>query len=327
MNVKWMRERWWIFVLVGGYLLSGLYIVRGNEQGIVRRFGRLQQTPLGPGLHYALPWPFSRVDRVNRNELRTLGVGLTVAEEAQLTSFDAAAGQFRGGEFLTGDKNVLLLSAQVQYRVTDAAAYLYRVESPERLLKMLTEAEVTSLVSRSGVDYVHPLGLNALRGDLSRRLQEEAEEQGLGISVEDVVLSDVRPPGPVKQAFLDVSNARAERSRLVSEAQTVAERLQVESTAAAQKIMDEAAIERQSRVAIARSESERFLALLAQIPKENGVERRAALGRMYLECVGDLLPTLKGRILTEGDRPLDLSIWNGSDGSDEALEGARSTVR
>lgn len=55
------RRSLWVGLLVGVYLLSGLYIVRGNEQGIVRRFGRMQPGSVGPGLHYSLPWPCSKV--------------------------------------------------------------------------------------------------------------------------------------------------------------------------------------------------------------------------------------------------------------------------
>jgi len=317
MTTKRKKRGWPVFVvLLGGYLLSGLYIVRGNEQGIVRRCGRMQRGTVGPGLHYDLPWPFAKVDRVNRNEIRTLMVGLSVAEETTLASFDAAIAKFRQGEFLTGDKNVLLLAAQIQYRIVDPPCYLFSTENPERLLRNLAESAVTSIVSRSGVDYVHPLGLNELRASLTVRLQELASERNLGVEIEDVALSDVRPPALVKQSFLDVSNARAERARLVSEAQTVADRMLVQAGADAQKIRDEAAVERQTRIAIAHGESERFLALQRQIPGTDGAgqgsARRDAMEQMYLQTLGEMIPALKGRIFADGERPIDLSIWDRS---------------
>lgn len=314
-----MKQKWvWFLALGGAYLLTGFTVIRGNEQGVLRRFGRVQTSLLGPGLHYSLPWPFSRVNKVNRNEIRSVTVGVSLGEEATLTSFDAATARYRQGEFLTGDKNVLLLAGQVQYRVSDPINYLFSTESTERLLANLVEREVTSIVSRSGVDYVHPLGLNELRGNLSHRVQAEATSRQLGLEIEDVVLTDVRPPSLVKQAFLDVSNARAERSRLVSEAQTNAERLQVQSEAQSRKIQDEAAVERQTRIAIAHGESERFLKLIEQISApESGADdatvrrgRMDTFQRLYLQAMGEILPRLKGRIFTEGDRPIDLSIWN-----------------
>lgn len=312
-------------LLLGIYLLTGLYIVRGNEQGIVRRFGRMLPGSAGPGLHYDLPWPLSKVDRVNRNEIRTLTIGLTISEEATLTSFDSATNQYRRGEFLTGDKNVLLLAALVQYRVIDPVQYLFFTESPERLLGNLAESAVTSIVSRSGVDYVHPLGLNELRANLTIRLQDLAAERKLGVEIEDVALSDVRPPPLVKQAFLDVSNARAERSRLVSEAQTVADRLMVQATASAQQLRDEAAVERQTRIAIARGEAERFLSLQKNIPPASDPNRSAArsdaLQRLYLQALADLVPSLQGRIFAEGDRPIDLSIWDRSTEQSQSSSG------
>lgn len=298
--------------LLAIYVLSGLYIVRGNEHAVVRRFGRRLTALRGPGLHYDLPYPFSRIDRVNGKEIRSISLGLSLSEEAALTSFDSSAAAFRQGEFLTGDKNVLLLSAQIQYRIADPPVYLYAAESSERILKLLAETAVTDIVSRCGVDYVHPLGLNELRTALTFRMTTLAKERNLGVEIEDVTLGDVRPPALVKQAFLDVSNARAERARLVSEAHTVAERLTVQSTAAARKLRDEAAIERQSRISIAQAESARFTDMLKQIPSVADsvlkLSRQDAMQRLYLQAMSDIIPRMKSRILVDGERPIDLSI-------------------
>ena len=68
------------------YLLTGFYIIRGNEKGVVQRFGKVRMSPLATvdlidsGLHYDLPWPFSTVNRFNLYEVRTLTIRLAQSE-------------------------------------------------------------------------------------------------------------------------------------------------------------------------------------------------------------------------------------------------------
>ena len=73
------------FVLIGGLLLlawlsSGIYKVQPDEQGIVLRFGRWQQTAES-GLHYHLPYPIEtvllpRITQVNQLQLGSGASGL-----------------------------------------------------------------------------------------------------------------------------------------------------------------------------------------------------------------------------------------------------------
>ena len=66
--------------LLALYLASGFYVVRGNEQALVRRFGKADQALVTGGLHFDLPWPLARIERVNVHELRTLSIGVAAAE-------------------------------------------------------------------------------------------------------------------------------------------------------------------------------------------------------------------------------------------------------
>ena len=82
-------RRFWIIasVLLAGYLVTGFYVVRGNEKVAVHRFGRVVRTSegrvslAGSGLHYALPWPCSAIERINLNEVRTLSIGMAEIAE------------------------------------------------------------------------------------------------------------------------------------------------------------------------------------------------------------------------------------------------------
>lgn len=312
-----MRRSWFILALVAaGYIASGCYIVKGNEQALVRRFGRAQVRPVSSGLHFDLPWPFARISRVNLNEVRTISIRGASFGETMGNNYLQPGSTDRQSEFLTGDKNLLHLSVNVQYRVSDPRQFAFGCEAPERQLRCLVEALVTEAVGGSGVDYVHPLGLNELRNILTARARKLPEEHGLGLVVEDVAINDVRPPLLVKQAFLDVSNARAERERMLSEAQSQAERLLAQSQAEARRELDRAETERHKSVSEARGAADRYAALIDQMQRdarERGQPyaqiRQTALRREYLAALEEILPKLAGKVFVDGgDRPIDVTI-------------------
>ena len=87
-----------IGILFGAYLASGFYVVAADERAVVRRFGAVA-AQLGPGMHYALPWPVDRVDVVKTTSVMKVGVGFApTAGESEAPS---------GMELLTGDTNIL----------------------------------------------------------------------------------------------------------------------------------------------------------------------------------------------------------------------------
>src|SRR5258708_12999407 len=173
----------WGAVLLAAYLASGFYIVRGNEQAIVRRFGRADQALLAGGLHFDLPWPFVSLERVNRHELRTLTIGITTGEALEEAGFLRNINLDRQGEFLTGDKNIINIQASVHYAIATPHDYFFGCQAPDTGLKLLAESLVAEKVAQSSVDYIHPLGLKELQALLTQALREAVDRQAWGGAV------------------------------------------------------------------------------------------------------------------------------------------------
>lgn len=311
------RSLLWILCLAVVYLASGLFIVRGNEQALVRRFGRTRLPLAASGLHFDLPWPFTQIDRVNVNQVQTVSVGVAVPSEPidgagflQETFID------RQGEFLTGDKNVLNLAVSVQYRIADPYAYVCLGKAPEIGLKLLVEALVTDAVARSGVDYVHPLGLNELRGLLTRRAHDAADGQPWGIQVDDVTIAGAFPPVEVKASFLDVSNARAEKDRVIQQEQAQAEKRLAAARAEGRQRLDRAHAARQARVELAKGSADRFRTIVGEFHRDaestgqapEAVRRRTMM-RLFTSTMEQLLPRFAGKVLVDPHDPVDLTIF------------------
>lgn len=304
--------------------LTGFYVVSGNERGVVRRFGRMLTTEAGlpllrdSGWHYDLPWPLARVDRVNLNALRTLTIGVPEPTDVNPAQFLPPPGADEEVSFLTGDKNILHLQVAVQYRVSErhVAQWLFAAQNPEAILRGLTEGIAVDLIAQSGVDFVHPLGLGELREQLTARVRAEAEQQQLGIDVDEVSVNAVYPPLRVKSYFVDVSNARADRQKYVNAAQTYAQQREQAARAEHQQILDAADSRRNALVQSARAEAETFRQLIAQLETHGSrdsaayaASRRFALQRRYVETLEEILSRVRDKIVIDPRRPADVTIF------------------
>ncbi|MFN9268016.1 MAG: protease modulator HflK [Planctomycetaceae bacterium] len=322
----------WPLLLLGLWLCSGFYLIAANQQGVVRRFGRAQPAVVPSGLHFDLPWPCVRVDRVNVQELRTLTVGVAAVDSLDPSGFLRPSGLDRVGEFLTGDKNLLNLQVNLQYRVADPLPWLTGHEAPEVRLRLLAESRIAEVVGLCGVDYVHPLGLDELRQWLSRDLAREVAAAGLGVELEEATIAAVWPPIEVKAAFLDVSNARAERDKLIEQQRSLAEQQVTATRAKARQQLDQAQGERQRQIELAAGSADRFRALLAALDKQaasgntsRDTIRARAMQRLFLESLTTLWPRLGRTLVVETDQPLDLRLFPAA--TPPRSEGAEPAAR
>lgn len=307
----------WSLALVAAYIATGIYIVRGDEQALVRRFGKADPALAKGGLHIDLPWPLARVERINVHRLRTISVGIVALEPFDGAGFLRDAGLDRQAEFLTGDKNILNLQVNVHYMIADPHRYFFGCQAPETGLKLLAESLVTEKVAQCSVDYVHPLGLTELRALLVQSLREAAEREPWGLTVDDVTIAGVLPPVEVKAAFLDVSNARAERDRTISQELARAEKLKAAAEAGVRQLLDRAESERLARVEAARGSADRFVRIVDQFRDEAAAAgqtpadvRRATMQRLWTSALEELLPKLARQVLLDPDQPLDLFLVN-----------------
>jgi len=315
------------------YLASGLYVVRGNEKAAVRLFGRAARRPDGGlhleagGLHYAPPWPFSQIVRVNLNEIRTLSVGVNETEDVETGGFLRALETANQSQFLTGDQNILHLQINAQYHVSEQAAgdFLFRATAPEKQLEGIVASVATDLIAQSGVDFVQPLGQVELNGLLTTGVRRQAEAQHLGLEIDDVAINAVYPPILVKAYFLDVTNARADKVNFINAANAYAEQKHAASTADARRTLDEALGDRQQTVESARGRADSFARMIEQFreAQRSGAQsyvesRRIALDRYYLDTMGQVLRTVSAKVLLDSKEPADLTIFSRPEGTKPA---------
>ena len=209
---------WLVLGLVGLWLLSGIYIVNPDEEGVVLRFGKYERTE-GPGPHYALPAPIESVYKPQVTQVLRCEVGFR--STGQATTF--RQGELRSvpkeASMLTGDENIVNVQFSVQYKISDAVKYLFNISDPTNLVRNAAEAAMREVIGNSLIDSAITDGKLKIQSDATVLLQQVLDRYEAGIQVLAVQMQDVHPPQEVSDAFKDVASAREDKSRIINEAE------------------------------------------------------------------------------------------------------------
>ncbi len=271
------------------YLASGIFVVNPGEEAVVRRFGRITGRSVGEGLRYRLPWPIEQVDKVNVSEVRREGVGLRPPEHA------IGLHPPEEVQILTGDENIVSIKIVVQYRIKDAAAYLFKVDvDPNPLIRNAVKSALTALGGRDAVDDL----LTTRRPDLQRAVQTQAQKvldsYESGIQLVSVNLQEVYPPKEVAEAFRDVASAREEKAATINDAQGYMNSLVPQARGDAQRTLREAEGYKTAAINKAQGDAQRFTDVLAEY-RNNAAQHSTDVTRLryYLETMEKVLPKVK----------------------------------
>ena len=137
-----------IAILVVGWLLTGIYIVEPDEVGVVKRFGKMVYS-VGPGPHYHLPIPIERALTPQVTKVRRLEIGFRTVSVGPPARYKDVPGE---SLMLTGDENIVDIKFIVQYRIHDAAAYLFNVAQQEKAIRDAAEAAIRETSGKNKID-------------------------------------------------------------------------------------------------------------------------------------------------------------------------------
>lgn len=262
------------------YLMSGLYAIEPEQRGVVFRFGRILEDEALPGIHYRLPWPIDRVERLRTTEVRTLEVAFDEPKTLKGGASDA---------LLTGDENLVLSRLLVHYTVKEPARFLVSTAAPERLMERLAREVAIVHFARTGVDEALTTARHELQLTLRDDLQAALDSLNLGIRVSSLRISTIDPPSAVATAFKDVGSAREDRQKRVEEAKGERNRQLPEARGEAQRLRNEASAAAQEAIEHARGDAERFTSAWNEYRKARSITAH----REYLESVETVLSRVR----------------------------------
>jgi len=245
------------------WALSGFYQVDEAERGVVLQFGAFHEITM-PGLHWHIPYPIQRVEKVN---------------VAQVGSFTHST------RMLTADENIVTVDLRVQFRRADARAFLFNVRSPEETLGEVTETAIREVVGKSQLDFVLTEGRSEVASRTREIIQATLDSYGAGIEITSVNLEDSNFPSQVEAAVQDAIKAREDKERLALEAEAYANDVVPRARGNAARLLESAEAFQAQVIAEAEGETDRFLALLTEYQRAPGVTRQ----RLYFETMEQVL--------------------------------------
>jgi len=196
---------------------------------------------------------------------------------------------------LTGDLNVAVVEWTVQFRIKDPRQFLFDVRDVSKTFRDMSEAVMREVVGDHSVDEVITIGRDAIAIQAKEQLQRLCDRYGIGIDVQQLVLQNVNPPDAVKPAFNEVSQAIQEKERAINDAWADYNKAVPRAKGEAEQAVRSAEGYALERVNHAEGDARRFEAIYEEYRKAPVVTRQ----RMYLETMGQLLPTLGRKLILD----------------------------
>ena len=266
-----------ILVLVG--LLTSVYTVQTEEEGVVLRFGKYQSTQV-PGLHFKVPFFIDRVEKVAVERQMKQEFGFEQEQEKKM---------------VTGDLNAARVEWVVQYRVSQPREYLFNVRDADETLRDAAESVMREVVGDRTVDEVITIGRQEIEDENIKKLQQVVNKYRMGISIDQVQLMEVKPPRPVEESFDEVNRAEQERATAVNIANGEYNKKVPKAMGEAEQSVTRAEGYAVKRVNEAQGDAARFEALLKAYEEAPEVTRR----RMHLETMQKVMPVLERKIIMD----------------------------
>ncbi|MDR6583013.1 membrane protease subunit HflK [Herbaspirillum frisingense] len=253
------------------WLASGFFIVQEGQTAVVTTFGRYSHTTL-PGFNWRWPYPIQGHEIVNMSQVRTAEIGYRGSVRNK---------QLKESLMLTDDENIIDIQFAVQYKLKNAAEWLFNNRDPDDSVRQVAETAIREIVGRSKMDFVLYEGREKVALDVSQRMQQILDRYKSGVQITNVTMQGVQPPEQVQAAFDDAVKAGQDRERLKNEGQAYANDVIPRASGAASRLLEEAEAYRSRVVANAEGDASRFTQVQEAYAKAPAVTR----DRMYIETM------------------------------------------
>jgi modulator of FtsH protease HflK len=252
---------------------TGFFIVQEGQQAVITQFGKYKSS-VGAGFNWRLPYPIQRHELIFVTQIRSVDVGRDAVIKAT---------GLRESAMLTEDENIVEIKFAVQYRLSDARAFLFESKNPGEAVVLAAETAVREVVGKMRMDSALSEERDQIAPKVRALMQSILDRYNVGIEVVGINLQQggVRPPEQVQAAFDDVLKAGQERERSKNEAQAYANDVVPRAIGSASRLKEEAEAYKSRIVAQAQGDAQRFKSVLTEYQKAPQVTR----DRMYLDTM------------------------------------------
>ena len=284
------------------WLASGIYRVNSDELGVVVRFGEYHRTT-NPGLNYHLPYPIEQViiPSVTSVNKVTVGDRNSVSENptvrrAKMSLADSSSPQNREGQMLTGDRNIVDIGFEVQWKI-DASApekYLFNLRDPEQSIHAVAESAMREVIGRNKLGDILTTAQSKIAEDTRQIMQQVFDSYGAGVEIIAVNLSRPDVPQPVIDEFQDVKRAEQDKQTAESVAEGYRNEIVPKAKGEAVQMMQQAEAYKAQVIANANGDASRFTQVYNEYKQAKDVTKK----RIYLETMEEILKGMP-KVITE----------------------------
>lgn len=264
-----------VLAAIALWLASGFYRVQPGEQGVELLFGKFVKITT-PGLNYWPPAPFGQVYTPNVERTNQIDVGFRSNGVRDVP---------KESLMITGDQNIIDVDFVVQWRIKNAADFLFNIRNPQGTIKLIAESAIREVLGRNTLEDALTIKRQEIDLGTKELLQQILDSYGAGVFIVAVKQQKVDPPSEVIDAFNDVQRAKQDQERSVNEADAYRNGIVPRAKGEASRIVQQATAYKEQVIKEAEGEAKRFLSVYAayQTGKEVTIER------LYLERMQEVL--------------------------------------
>ena len=268
------------------------YTVDANENGVVLRLGKYSHTTL-PGLRFKIPL-IDQVYRVQVDKQFKREFGFRTLKAGVQTQY-SKRNYYQESWMLTGDLNIADVRWIIQFKIKNAADYLFNVRDVENTIRDVSEAALRLIIGDRSFTEVVQTDRVAIADQAKLYMQQILDDYKSGISIKMVQLQSVLPPQPVADSYNEVVRAEQEEEKLENEANQAFNKEIYRAEGEAKKMINEAKGYAVERVNYAKGEAVLFELVLAEYKKAPQITK----DRYYIEKMNEIYSKTNNKVIVD----------------------------
>ncbi|MBW4330015.1 FtsH protease activity modulator HflK [Stakelama sp. CBK3Z-3] len=195
-------------ILLVWLVFTSFHVIGPQQRGVVTMFGNYSRT-LSPGIQPTLPAPINSVQKVDVEKIRE-------------DSFPQGGGE---NLVLTGDQNIVDLSYQVRWNVSNPQNFVFQIRNPEDTVRAVAESAMREVLAEVTLDEAIGAGRSEIEGRVAQRMQQLLNEYQAGVAIQGVAIKNSSPPSEVDEAFKKVTAAQQDAQANINQARAYAQQI------------------------------------------------------------------------------------------------------
>ena len=285
-----------VIIMVAVICFSGVRFVKSGNVALILRFGNLVgDTPAEqihePGLLLAFPYII--------DEVVIVPTGSVIEQKVTTHYTEGKMKDLRSnGYVITGDQNIVVISATVKYVIEDPVAYALGVNDIESVVNASVSNAMVESAAGMSVDHILTSGKNEYSQNTVRVAQEKLDIANAGIKISNIELTKVSMPQEVVSIYNKVNETVVYASTLEEEALNYRDTTIPLAESKANEYVSAANQENSESVAKANQALAEFWGVL----EEYKANREVVKARIYNEKITEIISKIGTvKVVQDGD--------------------------